>query len=259
MFGRKVTGLLCGAALSVLGGQAALAQALTQDWTGPYLGASVGGSQMSGDWQTTQAFDPALLPTSFFSDPEAKFDSIGVTVTAFAGYDWQVSRYWLVGVEGDAHFADNEETLDRIPGLGVPGGGSDGIASTTNVTSKFGGSLRLRGGYLVAPDILLFGTAGLALQQVDIAATCPLDTEVCNPGTGTKRKVNDSLWLGWTVGAGIEVLLEDGWSVRAEYRYADYGSESFRALDPVSGESFGADATLDLSSQSLSVGISYKF
>jgi outer membrane immunogenic protein len=35
---------------------------------------------------------------------------------------------------------------------------------------------------------------------------------------------------GWTIGAGIEYMFAPNWSAKAEYMYADYGSERYAGV-----------------------------
>ncbi|TGS36215.1 porin family protein, partial [bacterium M00.F.Ca.ET.180.01.1.1] len=78
----------------------------------------------------------------------------------------------------------------------------------------FEGSLRARLGYAVTPEILLYGTGGLAAknQKIDDSVT----------------GVNDSKgMLGWTAGAGTDIKVTDNVFGRVEYRYTDYGDKDF--------------------------------
>jgi opacity protein-like surface antigen len=61
--------------------------------------------------------------------------------------------------------------------------------------------------------------------------------------------------FGWTIGAGVEVLLTERVSAKIEYAYADFGDERY------SGEFFGAtvSADIDLKMQTVKVGLNYRF
>jgi outer membrane immunogenic protein len=65
--------------------------------------------------------------------------------------------------------------------------------------------LRARVGNLVRPDTLLFASAGLAVQQVEMIATCNNNglTSYCTQPPGAPHYDAQTLLLpGWTLGAG---------------------------------------------------------
>src|SRR5262249_27774827 len=73
-------------------------------------------------------------------------------------------------------------------------------------------------GFLATPNLLLYGTAGVAYGQTK-------DTYVVNTvgvGTAATASIND-VRAGWTAGAGIEGAFGGGWSAKVEYLYMDLG------------------------------------
>ena len=94
------------------------------------------------------------------------------------------------------------------------------------------GTSRTRLGVLWSPNVLLYGTAGIAYGQVKDTATFTA------PGasvTGTFKDVK----AGWTAGAGIEGAFGGGWSAKLEYLYMDLG----KTERTFSGVGFGTIAT----------------
>jgi opacity protein-like surface antigen len=73
----------------------------------------------------------------------------GFGIGASLGYDWNLYKNWIVGVEAD--------------GTAVDGGGSLGIGS---YNSDYFATFRGRVGYQYNPRLLLYGTAGVALNGV---------------------------------------------------------------------------------------------
>ncbi len=146
-------------------------------WTGPYAGLQLGYGMGKTDTEGETV------------------DTDGIIGGGFAGYNVQ-SGAVVYGVEGDVGYGDRE--------------GKDG-----GVRSKSGveGSLRGRFGYTVTPDVLVYGTAGGAAQNL----------KVREGGESDKNTM-----LGYTVGAGADVKFTENVFGRAEYRYSDYGSEKFR-------------------------------
>lgn len=182
-------------------------------WTGPYAGLSVG---YGFEGQT----DVDLPGVGTIGSA----DTDGWMGGAFAGY--QVQNGSLVyGAEADINYSDVDGSTDTAIGT---------FESRTTVD----GSLRGRLGVTVTEDILLYGTAGLAAERQRI--TDPVG----------ERDTNVA--LGYTVGAGVDARLTDQVFARAEYRYTDYGSETYDF--PTTG-SFEADSN----NHRVSVGLGVKF
>jgi outer membrane immunogenic protein len=205
--------------------------AMAQDasWTGYYVGVNVGGRFASNDWLTYAACPNSGLCAGGQPGPDFRqtFDSTALRVGAFGGRNWLLGSSWIAGVEADVGWANNRNANGPIPGTTVSGG----VPALTNgdtaaVNLQWDASLRARVGSLVRPDTLLFATAGVALQRVEMVATCNNNStsSYCTQPAGTPHYDSQPLWMpGWSVGAGLEHMLAANWLVRLEYRYADYG------------------------------------
>ena len=131
-------------------------------WTGSYVGVWGGGRIGDIDWSTTEVFDPFGIPiVPFESDPDVSDSSTSGRVAVYAGYNWQFSPAWVAGIEADLGYGDNSTRIDRVPGLATESG------SFVETELGLDGSLRGRLGYLVTPTILLYGTGGVAFQEVE--------------------------------------------------------------------------------------------
>jgi outer membrane immunogenic protein len=156
-------------------------------------------------------------------------------------------------------------------------------ANTFSVRTTWDASLRGRLGYLVTPSFLLYGAAGPAWMHIEQTSTC--DTSIylaanlagsCAPGLLAPAAITDSTTkLGFTVGAGGEARLWSNWFLRAEYRYADFGTVRFTDVRscanpsitvPVTGGALifnctSVDSTDDLRvrTHTATAGIAYKF
>ena len=75
-----------------------------------------------------------------------------------------------------------------------------------------------RAGVLATPSTFLYGLAGWSYGQFDASNV--------NFGFG---KIQDYDADGLTVGGGFEKKLSPSWSIRAEYRYTNFGSENLSA------------------------------
>ncbi|HSI02242.1 MAG TPA: hypothetical protein VLA02_16705 [Reyranella sp.] len=169
---RWVGGVFFGLAL-LAGGTSTSAQ--TANWNGYYLGASVGGRFAVDDWSTYLACPNAGVCAGGLVGPDFRqtFNSTALRIGAYGGRNWQFQSGWLAGLEAEIGWANNRNANGPIPGTTVSGG----VPSITNgdtaaVNLSWDASLRARVGNLVRPDTLLFASAGLAFQQVEMIATC---------------------------------------------------------------------------------------
>ncbi|MFC5384382.1 outer membrane protein [Aquamicrobium segne] len=115
---------------------------------------------------------------------------------AFVGYNYDMGNNFVVGAEGDLGYS-------ALKGSNVNEKAKSGVE----------GSIRARLGYSVSPDILLYGTAGGAAQSLKI--------------TDTLGDSDRNTMVGWTAGVGSDIKFTDNVFGRVEYRYTDYGKETF--------------------------------
>ena len=160
---------------------APVAELPVASWAGPYAGINLG----YGFSGRTKERDLGV-----------ETDTKGFVGSAFGGYQWQQENF-VYGAEAE---------------LGYNGvkGDDNGIDSKAG----FEGSLRARLGYAVTPEILLYGTGGLAGRSLKVEDTV----------LGTS---DSATMLGWTAGLGTDIKLTDNVFGRVEYRYTDFGSKDF--------------------------------
>jgi outer membrane immunogenic protein len=202
-----------GAAYGAMPVKAPRAAAVAWSWSGFYLGGHAGYAW--GRDPFTNPFGPTLILTGINSN--------GFVGGFQAGGNWQ-SGAWVGGLEID------------LSGTTVKGStsGTTGTFSVTR-TDKFDllGSARARLGYLVWPDVLLYGTGGLAwtrFVQTRDDADIGFSSSSSNP----------SWRFGWVAGIGAETRLWDtNWLARVEYLHYDFldsgSSFSTGSIDSTSG------------------------
>jgi outer membrane immunogenic protein len=207
-------------------------------WNGFYLGGGIGFQASDAkerlDLESvggSPLLTPAQLDSGFAtSEP---LNGLAFRGTVYAGYNWQVTPQWVLGLESDLGLTDHTTTY---AGLAFPDqnltvfSAADGIRARTT----WDASARGRLGFLVAPTTLFYATGGAAWQHYEIATNC---FAVCtNFGVGlpggpfsiTPAVTNNSVTkLGWTVGGGVETALGGHWFARADYRFADFGDTTF--------------------------------
>ena len=130
---------------------------------------------------------------------------------------------------------------------------------------KWDASARGRIGYLVSPNVLFYGTGGIAWQSIQGSATCQnsVTDAVCPglAGSPFSTATNSTVRTGWTVGGGIDARIYGNWMLRGEYRYSDFGtwntSYVLGAGGPASAQTVGTQ--LKINTQMGMVGIAYRF
>jgi outer membrane immunogenic protein len=207
-----------------------------------YVGLSLGARWSDTDWTTTALASPPASPR--FPNP-ASFDSSTARIGGYAGYMLRIAPTWAIGIEGDIAWGNSSK---NVPG--IPGTCCGGIAG---VQEGWDGSIRGRVGFLLTPAWLLYATGGIAWQGIEIDASCGAGKGLC---ASSHRESVSSTQPGWTLGAGIEVMLRHNWLVRLEYRFADY--ERLDHTFFVSPASDRVAMNEALSTQTLLVGIAYK-
>lgn len=292
---QKLTGALAALAVTLpLAQQAAAADlplkapplVVVYNWTGFYAGANVGYSwgradtDVDGTFSTitrTRTFRTASGPIPPLTDVTTgpvtaaavgtgRADVDGVLGGFQIGYNWQVSRSWVIGVETDIQL-----TGER---------GSSTVCvsptclsfATADTKLKWFGTLRGRVGYLIDPRVMIYATGGLAYGEVETNYGSVLFGQAATLGTSSVR-------VGWTGGGGIEAMLDNNWSIKAEYLFTDYGrvsgnlgavtnvTSTTTANVPSVGFSTIVDTTTTLSGpvstrftdQVIRIGINYRF
>ena len=207
------------------------------NWTGFYVGGNAGYSWGRSPYEvaggstvrtrTFRGFDsvqPTLLTDvtaagpNFIGTGTANID--GAVAGGQIGYNWQ-SGAWVFGLETDLQWTGQKGSTSFCLTAACPVGG---FVANADYKLQWFGTARARAGWLVDPRVLLYVTGGAAYGQVkaDYSAGI-LGLPLLGSSTSTTR-------LGWTVGGGIEGMLTQNWTVKAEYLYVDLGSTSSGAL-----------------------------
>jgi outer membrane immunogenic protein len=148
---------------------------------------------------------------------DGSYNLSGALVGGTVGYNFQQGR-WLYGPEADISWAD-------ISGSGTCGFGG-ALPHACGGDVRWLATVRGRLGYDLGPVIpavghlIAYATGGLAVGDIHA-----WDSLLGTSGTKTEA--------GWTVGAGLEAMLNANWSVKLEYLYMDFGNPAiFTAIPP---------------------------
>lgn len=204
------------------------------NWSGFFLGGSLGGRWTDANWTTTGLGFNQVVPNSpasiaqfgcCFDPVSAGYDSSAFRGGIYGGYNWQVSPTWVAGVEADIGFGKSQSSRLGVTGTLFPGAPAFVVAAdSSSVSASWDASLRARVGALITPTVLLYGTGGLAWQRVSIRATCngPLSGWCAAP----RDESVSATKAGWTLGGGVEAKVFGNWLARGEYRYSDFGNQN---------------------------------
>ncbi|SJZ85287.1 high affinity Mn2+ porin [Enhydrobacter aerosaccus] len=154
-----------------------------------------------------------------------------------AGYQWITPSRWMLGLEADltfANFMDLSDTLSyRATGTG-----------TANEQLEFLGSLRGRVGYTFGAWTPYL-TGGLAFASTRFSRT--------DLTTGNEDATPGQWRTGYTVGGGVDYMLDPRWSARLEYLYTNLSLRGF------SFASAPASYSSQYSLNEFRVGLNYHF
>jgi outer membrane immunogenic protein len=226
------------------------------NWTGFYAGvnAGYGAGNASSD---NNPVDPASQlnfnsPGRFGpNDYSSAFRQSGWIAGGQAGYNWQFSNKWVAGLEADLQYADVRGSdfhqaflLPAIFGTGFV------FDVQTQRRLEWFGTVRGRLGFLATPDLLLYGTGGLAYGQTrssgDIILAAPLSltsvntggfsfncaTTVASPRTTCYSGASTDTSVGWAAGAGGEFRIAGNWTAKLEYLHVDLPGASVTLVSP---------------------------
>jgi outer membrane immunogenic protein len=202
-------------------------------WTGLYWGANVGWIGSSQYNITNTGTDTGNGGFGTALGLGAIPGTIAVSHSGFfgggqIGYNWQADPSWVWGVEADFQGSTANGSAGAVF-LGTP--------AFRPITTVFKyelddlGTVRARLGWLSSPNVLWYGTAGVAYGETKLSSTaqCPTFGPPCFTESSASLSSNH-MSVGWTAGAGVEWKLTSVWSVKAEYLYVDLGSNQTNTI-----------------------------
>jgi outer membrane immunogenic protein len=210
--------------------------AIIPNWTGFYVGGGFGYGMFNLDSSLTN--NGTVESVNVTNAGRGFFGTVGV------GFDYQVGSRFVAGVFADwdgsdinGHFSD-------------PWWERSG-AMKQNSAWAVGGRI----GYLVNPAVLSY--VGGGFTEARFSGTTLTDFGLGRTAFDTMQS---QTYRGWFLASGIEAMLPGlpGWSVKTEYRFADYDSKDVTIFNP-DGTPSGAFANIRPFVQTVRAGVAYKF
>jgi outer membrane immunogenic protein len=195
-------------------------------WTGLYIGVQAGGAFNPENPDNlslrTNGFTGPIIGNgvdAFGSNFDSSFDSSFIG-GAHLGYDYQMGSV-VLGAILDINALDVSQTASAFSNTPA--------FYTAERSLDYLATARLRVGYTVTPSTLAYVTGGLAYGEVDYGfSTDSPAVRGVNPAAILN---DDEDEFGFTVGAGMEVLITENVSFGAEYLYTNLGGgDSFARL-----------------------------
>ena len=218
------------------------------NWTGFWVGGGIGANadMIGHDYFVTDTNTDTELNRG--SDDgrggAGLFGNIGI------GYDWQVRDRFVIGAFTDFEFGRSEHVEeDSWP----DGAGRKRVGWEIDHGTTWTIGARL--GLLTSNTAMFYGLVGYSRANVDVTV---FHNEVVDP-TKNRRLSKELDFSGLVLGVGLEQNLGNGFSLKGEYRYTNYGSETFGPNAEVDTPTNSETDVFDLDSHSFRLTVAYKF
>lgn len=214
-------------------------------WSGFYVGLNAGGTWSNNNTinsGTVIAYQGAgsadAYTAALLSGPRASSSSSGFIGGGQIGYNWQAplmdgavvlgAEADIQGVAGSGSY-QNRWNVNNNAGLSYNNSVPYGIATNVRGSGNLGwfGTVRGRLGYLVMPNLLVYGAGGLAYGGY--SANMQLSQNWMDISGAGLNFLNfgasnySNTMVGYAVGGGAEWMFMTNWSAKVEYLYYDLG------------------------------------
>lgn len=222
------------------------------NWTGFYAGMNAQYLLDNFDWHGANPYIAPPKPCGNCGPPNQ--DLSGAMIGGTLGYNWQAYNF-VYGVEGDFDFGNIKDSQ------------RDGNYLQESTKIQDFSTIRARLGYLVMPDLLIYGTGGVAFENLSYSEACPGDASAvpfgwCRPvaaGGHGPYSLSKSQWnTGYVVGGGAEWAMGHNLSLKVEGLFADFGENDYQLGKMADGKLLPLKK-IENSDAILRVGVNYHF
>jgi outer membrane immunogenic protein len=238
-----------------LGAMAALSLvtvANAEGWTGYYVGVNAGQGWSESEAERTIGGTGYFASTSIAAIQDASamtLEEETFTGGAQFGVNVPVAEGVLIGFEVDAQGVGNE-------GLGTatvtyPCCGPSTFTTTNSVEQTWFGTARARVGF-ATERFMIFATGGYAGGQTKLTQTF---SDTFSP-IATEAVSHSEFLSGYSLGFGIEFMIESGASVKFEYLHIDLGE--IDAAGTIAVATRTSDGRADVTDRYLRLGVNFQ-
>lgn len=224
--------LACAAALAAL----IASPALAQDWSGLYAGLNVGAGMAHGQFS-----DGCYFCATDNNDKTFAFGGVQ------AGFNWQVGSA-VFGPEVDFDWSGMSHS-------GVLGTDDYSFLRVKQKLNWYS-SARLRAG-LAVDNTLFYLSAGPVWGHVEAPGVewcCRVLSSTAAPDGTTFSESGTR--VGMSGGVGVEMMVDDSWSIGGEYLYADFGNKRANIAGDTCGD-YDCEVHNNLAIQTARVVVNY--
>ena len=188
------------------------------DWSGIYLGVHAGYGWGDRDWDD----DAGNFPDETF-----RYDLRGAVAGGQIGFNFQIDNF-VLGIEADGSWSDMRDTVVEFGFI------------TAESEVEWLATVRGRAGF-AWDRFMIYGTGGVAFANVDTDVSAFFGDDS-----------DSATHTGWAAGIGIEGMITERISLKAEYLHADFGKEDFNYYSSTDGR---ADLDVDI----VRLGVNWHF
>lgn len=227
------------------------AAAQETDWTKPFVGG-----QFGLGWDDFSISNiPAGGDYGAFKPLEGYH---GVAAGVQVGKNFYQHGAFVAGIVGDLDWNDRGNNRSSSQSSSVCQAYSEAAClMTTEVTGSNVGlnlnwdaSVRGRAGFLALPNLLVYGTAGVAFGGVSVRASHSATNFLpWGPSTTAASASDNEIISGYVVGIGAEALVARNVGAFVQVLHYEFGDESLRL--------YGSPSNLDFDKTIVEMGISF--
>ncbi|MDP1868293.1 MAG: outer membrane beta-barrel protein [Bradyrhizobium sp.] len=182
----------------------------------------------------------------------------GAVAGGQVGYNWQATRNWVLGVEGDLSWTGiGQDSSTAI----LPVGNFVCVARSSTMGRDVNWLATVRGRVGYAWDRALFyATGAVAFSDLSYRGGFVTAAAVGAPPVYTAPVAFSSTKTGWVVGSGLEYGLASNWIIRGEYLFYHFDGDTANGSDPRFAAPLGTAYTWnDTKLHVARLGLNYKF
>jgi outer membrane immunogenic protein len=217
-------------------------------WTGFYLGFTRGfGGGVLDSGMGLLSATPGVTVGGTATNRASGFTAGGV-----AGYNYQLSNYFVLGAETDLQWSDIRASSQFSRWANYPGFLAN---SDSGAGLNWYGTVRGRVGYSIG-RVMPYVTGGLVYGQLEAKGTPFPGANSLSLGSATETRT------GWTMGAGADIAITKNLSARSEYLFLSLpsvGGSAVGALQPGGVPLAGSFGAYPYGVHTVRGGLNYRF